>query len=307
MTAEAEARSTGLRPTTATGAASQRPTHGALTTRTSCPALPARRASSSPAPAISQASESHTRTVSGGGWRSVSFTTIEMVIEGRDFVHLRHRELHLRGQRRDVGGRDASVLVLDPVQILDQQIRAAGVVAQQRPHLEQGLRIDAAAPSAWSAPCGRRERRRQSVSRWPARLFRSSGLEVRQFLARVDVAEGLRLVVEIHLGRRHRPVHASTLRPPPSRKAVSRGSTLRRHRQNTGCACPSARTVARSAWRSSRASFRRATRSAGRKGESHGTVAMNGCAVAHIAACSPASGPANPAMRSPITGQPNAE
>jgi len=39
---------------------------------------------------------------------------------------------------------DVPVAILDPMQILDQQIRATRIVAQQRPHLDQGLRVHAA-------------------------------------------------------------------------------------------------------------------------------------------------------------------
>ena len=48
---------------------------GARTTRTFGPSLPGRSASNFSAPAIAQDSESHTRTVTGGGGVSPSFTT----------------------------------------------------------------------------------------------------------------------------------------------------------------------------------------------------------------------------------------
>jgi hypothetical protein len=61
--------------TTATGASSQRPTQGACFTRTLRPRRLGNSRSSFSAPAISQESESQTRTVSGGGGNSPSFTT----------------------------------------------------------------------------------------------------------------------------------------------------------------------------------------------------------------------------------------
>ena len=48
---------------------------GARTTRTSGPSFAGSSASSFSAPAIAQESESHTRTVTGGGGVSPSFTT----------------------------------------------------------------------------------------------------------------------------------------------------------------------------------------------------------------------------------------
>ena len=66
---------TGFCPTTATGAVSQRPTHGACRTRTSVPSEAGSAASSSREPAISHAIESQTRTVIAGGGVSPSFTT----------------------------------------------------------------------------------------------------------------------------------------------------------------------------------------------------------------------------------------
>jgi hypothetical protein len=49
------------------------------------------------------------------------------------------------------------------------------------------------------------------------------------------------------------------------------------------------------------AAYRRATRSAGRNGESQGTVATSGYDAADNAACRPASGPAKPATASGMT------
>ena len=71
----AEAASIGLRPTTAAGACSQRPMHGAPMTRTAPASSPASAVRNSSAPAILHDSVSHTRTVIGGGADSPSFTT----------------------------------------------------------------------------------------------------------------------------------------------------------------------------------------------------------------------------------------
>ena len=56
---------------------------------------------------------------------------VEVGVEGRDLVDLGHGEAHLGRQRREVPGREAAVVVLDPVQMLDQQIAAPGRIAQQ--------------------------------------------------------------------------------------------------------------------------------------------------------------------------------
>ena len=75
MTVPTVARSIGLRPTTAAGACSQRPMHGAPMTRTSDPQALATAAWSASDPAIWHESVSQTRTVKAGGGVSPSFTT----------------------------------------------------------------------------------------------------------------------------------------------------------------------------------------------------------------------------------------
>ena len=50
---------------------------------------------------------------------------VEVVVEGRDLVHLGLRELHLLGQRREVRGREAAEAVLDAVQVLDEVLARA--------------------------------------------------------------------------------------------------------------------------------------------------------------------------------------
>ena len=74
-TAATSAPPIGFWPTTATGAAAQRPTHGTDWTRTAGPSAVSRPVSRDCAPANSQLIESHTRTVSRGGGVSPSFTT----------------------------------------------------------------------------------------------------------------------------------------------------------------------------------------------------------------------------------------
>ena len=62
-------------PTAQTGARSHAPMQGARTTRTPGPSFAGNAPSRCSAPAIAQESESHTRTVTGGGGISPSFTT----------------------------------------------------------------------------------------------------------------------------------------------------------------------------------------------------------------------------------------
>ena len=70
---------------------------------------------------------------------------VEVVVERRDLVDLGQRELHLLRQRDDVRRRDVTAGVLDPVQVLDQEIAPPGRIAQQRPHFRERPRIDGAA------------------------------------------------------------------------------------------------------------------------------------------------------------------
>src|SRR5204863_5656778 len=83
---------------------------------------------------------------------------------------------------------------------------------------------------------------------------------------------------------------ASIFRPPPARKASRFAATERRTSANTGCAWSPVLATARSFVPSARC--RRSTRSAGRKGESHGTVTVSGRETAARPACRPARGPA---------------
>jgi hypothetical protein len=67
---------------------------------------------------------------------------VEMMIEAGNLVDLGLRHAQFLGQRGQVRGRQAAVLVLDQVQALDQQVAPARHVAQEGQHFGQGLRID---------------------------------------------------------------------------------------------------------------------------------------------------------------------
>ena len=56
---------------------------------------------------------------------------VEVGIEGRDLVDLGHGEAHFGRERREVPRGKAAVTVLDLVQVLDQQVAAPGLIAQQ--------------------------------------------------------------------------------------------------------------------------------------------------------------------------------
>ena len=143
-TFSAVACGTGFWPTTATGAVSQRPTHGACSTRTPSPSSAGSVFSSSCDPASSQAIESQTRTVIAGRRRLALLDDVEVVIEGGHFVDLGHRHLQLGRERDQMRGGQAAVAILNPVQVLDEQIAPARRIAEQREHVLPRLRIDAA-------------------------------------------------------------------------------------------------------------------------------------------------------------------
>src|SRR5207249_2608498 len=65
----------------------------------------------------------------------------EMVVERRHLVHLGQRQAHFLRQRGEVRSRQVAVAVVDAVQVLDQQVAAAGGVAQQPPHVLEDLRV----------------------------------------------------------------------------------------------------------------------------------------------------------------------
>ena len=103
---------------------------GARTTRTPGSFSPCRARSSSSAPASAQLRLSHTRTVTFGGRSSPVRHHVEMGVEGRDLVHLRHRDLELFRQRLQMSLRQTALLVLDEVQVFDQQRALARPVAE---------------------------------------------------------------------------------------------------------------------------------------------------------------------------------
>ena len=59
------------------------------------------------------------------GRRFAFLDDVKMVVESGDFVDFGLREPHLPRERRDVGGGEVAVVVLDQVQVLDQQVTAA--------------------------------------------------------------------------------------------------------------------------------------------------------------------------------------
>ena len=133
-------------------------------------------------PASSQAIESQTRTVIGGRRRLAFFHHVEVVIEGRHFVDLGHRHLHLGRERDEMRRRQAAVAILNQVQVLDQQIRRRGASPSS-------ARTSSSAPGIDAAPF--RRARLSAGSRLPFRL----GCGV---VARRAVADG---------GRRHAIAH----------------------------------------------------------------------------------------------------
>jgi hypothetical protein len=67
---------------------------------------------------------------------------LEMMVEGRHFVDLGEGERHLLRERRERRGRQVAVVVVQAVQVLDQQVAAAGRIAEQAPYLLQRLGVD---------------------------------------------------------------------------------------------------------------------------------------------------------------------
>ena len=70
---------------------------------------------------------------------------VEMGIERCNLVHLDERQLHLVGERREMAGVEAAILVLQQVQVLDQQVALRRLLAQERQHLVERFRLDLAA------------------------------------------------------------------------------------------------------------------------------------------------------------------
>ena len=116
---------TGFCPTTATGAVSHRPTQGACRTRTSA-AEQRRQRRQQLARAGHLAGDRVADAHGDRGRRRVAFLDhVEMVIERGHFVDFGHRQLHLGRERDQVRRGKAAEAILNPVQMLDQQIPPA--------------------------------------------------------------------------------------------------------------------------------------------------------------------------------------
>ena len=79
---------------------------------------------------------------------------VEMGVEGRGFEHLGKRQLHLVGERGQVGGGDLVIAVLDQMQVLDQEVATPRPVAEQCGDLLGGLRDRPGVPWGWPWPVG---------------------------------------------------------------------------------------------------------------------------------------------------------
>ena len=78
--------------------------------------------------------------------RRVAFLhDVEVVVEARDLEHLGLREAHFLGQRREVCRRQLAEAVLNLVQVLDQQVPLARLLAEQLLHIVQRTGFDAPA------------------------------------------------------------------------------------------------------------------------------------------------------------------
>ena len=86
-----------------------------------------------------------------------------MGVEGRDLIDFGERELHLLRQGGQMRGGQMTVMILDEMQMLDQEIAPPRPVGQQRQHLLERLRVD--------LPALRRARRPAPASA-PARVGR---------------------------------------------------------------------------------------------------------------------------------------
>src|SRR5258708_7647983 len=74
------------------------------------------------------------------------------MVERRHLVHLREREAHFPGKRREMRGREMAVAVLDAVQVLDQEVGTARGLTEQRLDFLLGLGIDLPALQRASRP-----------------------------------------------------------------------------------------------------------------------------------------------------------
>jgi hypothetical protein len=80
-----------------------------------------------------------------GGRRVAFLHDVEVVVEGRNLVHLGHRELHRLGERVEVRGREAAEPVLHAMQVLDEVFGAARRAFEEAPDLLAGDRVHGAA------------------------------------------------------------------------------------------------------------------------------------------------------------------
>jgi len=94
------------------------------------------------------------------GWRRglVLLDDVKVRVERGDLVYVRKRKAHLIRKRDQVTGMQATVVILQEVQVLDQQVGRARAIAEKRPHLVDGLRVGLAAARevAGLAPAGAR-------------------------------------------------------------------------------------------------------------------------------------------------------
>src|SRR5437763_7463051 len=68
-----------------------------------------------------------------------------MRIEGRDLVDFGERQLHLLGERRKMCRRQMSVVVLDQMQMLDEEVAPERPISEQGSHFRERRGINLAA------------------------------------------------------------------------------------------------------------------------------------------------------------------
>src|SRR5207248_1876446 len=69
---------------------------------------------------------------------------VEVVVEGSDLENLALRHAHFFGQRGEMPRREVAEAVLQLVQVLDQEVAAAGRIAQRFAHVGEQGRVHAA-------------------------------------------------------------------------------------------------------------------------------------------------------------------
>src|SRR5262249_42472403 len=65
-----------------------------------------------------------------------------MRVKGRDLIRLSQRQLHFGSERSKVRSGNVAVLILDPMEMLDQATAPTGLVGEKRAPFPQGRRID---------------------------------------------------------------------------------------------------------------------------------------------------------------------